>query len=362
MLELKGVEMARNYYINQSGRLRRKDNTLYFEKTEIPEDAETSESKLDIDEQEEGKVAIKRIPIPIEDIDSLYLFGEIDLNTRLLNFLAQKQIPVHIFNYYGYYSGTYYPREYLISGFLVVNQVQHYEKKSKRIPIAREFVSAAADNMLKNLQYYTNREKDCSQQISTIKAIAENISTADGISELMGIEGNIRETYYGSLNTILQLETPFEGRKRRPPSNPINALISFGNSMMYTTCLKEIYRTQLDPAISFLHEPGERRFSLSLDLAEIFKPIIVDRLIFRLFNRQQLQESKHFDTGMEGCYLNEEGRKIFIKEFNDQLETTIEHRNLKRKVSYQHLIRLDCYKLIKHLTEMEPYQAFRIWW
>jgi CRISPR-associated protein Cas1 len=131
---------------------------------------------------------------------------------------------------------------------------------------------------------------------------------------------------------------------------------------MYTTCLKEIYRTQLDPAISFLHEPGERRFSLSLDLAEIFKPIIIDRLIFRLFNRQQLQESKHFDTGMEGCYLNEEGRKIFIKEFNDQLETTIEHRNLKRKVSYQHLIRLECYKLIKHLTEIEPYQAFRIWW
>jgi len=124
--------MARNYYINQSGRLRRKDNTLYFEKTEISEDAENNEAKLDLD-IDEGKVTVKRVPIPIEDIDSIYLFGEIELNTRLLNFLAQKQIPVHIFNYYGYYSGTYYPREYLISGFLVVNQVQHYEKNLYRL-------------------------------------------------------------------------------------------------------------------------------------------------------------------------------------------------------------------------------------
>ena len=366
--------MARNYYISQSGRLRRKDNTLYFEKTEISEDTETGEPKLDIDEQEVGigvsgasapeigKVAVKRVPIPIEDIDSLYLFGEIDLNTRLLNFLSQKQIPVHVFNYYGYYSGTYYPREYLISGFLVVNQVQHYEKNSKRLTIAREFVSSATDNILKNLQYYTNREKDCSQQISHIKTLAEQIPNTNSVSELMGIEGNVRETYYTALNIILSLETPFEGRTRKPPSNPINALISFGNSMMYSACLTEIYRTQLDPAISFLHEPGERRFSLSLDISEIFKPIIIDRLIFRLLNRQQLQESKHFDTGLEGCYLNEEGRKIFIQEFNNQLNTTIEHRKLNRKVSYQHLIRLECYKLIKHLTEIEPYQAFRIWW
>ena len=89
--------MSRNYYITQPGRLRRKDNTLYLEPVEAP-----------------------RIPIPVEDIDALYLFGELDLNTKLLNFLAQKHIPFHVFNYYGYYSGSYYPREYLNSGSLLV--------------------------------------------------------------------------------------------------------------------------------------------------------------------------------------------------------------------------------------------------
>ncbi len=331
--------MSRNYYISQAGRLRRKDNTIYLEKEDQ-----------------------SRVPIPIEDVDAFYLYGELDLNTRILNFMAQKQVPIHIFNYYGYYSGTYYPREYLNSGFLTVKQVQHYERKSKRLPIAREFVSAAVANILRNLRYRANRNSDCSEQLSIIEAIKTEIAHAQRVDELMGYEGNIRETYYRAFNAIINLQTPFEKRVRQPPDNPINAAISFGNSLMYTACLTEIYRTQLNPTISFLHEPGERRFSLSLDLAEIFKPILIDRVIFRLFNRGQLKEAKHFETEMEGCYLNERGRRLFLQAFDDQLKQTIDHRKLNRKVSYQRLIRLECYKLIKHLTGMETYQAFRAWW
>ena len=331
--------MPRNYYITQPGRLRRKDNTLYLEPENAP-----------------------RIPIPVEDIDALYLYGELDLNTRLLNFLSQKHIAFHVFNYYGYYSGSYYPREYLNSGSLLVKQVQHYETPAKRMVIAREFVESAVFNMLRILRYHTNRGKDCSAQIESIEKILSDSQTAKNTNELMGYEGIIRDTYYTAFNTILTLKTPFEKRVRRPPDNPINAIISFGNSMMYTACLTEVYRTQLNPTISFLHEPGDRRFSLSLDLAEIFKPLIVDRIIFRLFNRQQLNESKHFETNIDGCYLNEKGRKLFIAAFDEQLKQTVSHRKLKRHVSYQRLIRLECYKLIKHLVDMEPYQALRPWW
>ena len=331
--------MARNYYITQPGRLRRKDNTLYLEREDAP-----------------------RIPIPIEDIDALYFYGELDLNTRLLNFLSQKHIAFHVFNYYGYYSGSYYPREYLNSGSLLVKQVQHYEKPTKRMALAQEFVASAVFNMLRILRYHTNRGKDCSAQIQSIEAIFAESQTAKNTNQLMGYEGIIRDTYYAAFNTILELKIPFEKRVRRPPDNPINAVISFGNSMMYTACLTEIYRTQLNPTISFLHEPGDRRFSLSLDLAEIFKPLIIDRIIFRLFNRRQLNESKHFETSIDGCYLNEKGRKLFIAAFDEQLKQTVSHRKLKRHVSYQRLIRLECYKLIKHLVEMEIYQALRPWW
>ena len=331
--------MARNYYITQPGRLRRKDNTLYLEPENAP-----------------------RIPIPVEDIDALYFYGELDLNTKLLNFLSQKHIAFHVFNYYGYYAGSYYPREYLNSGSLLVKQVQHYETPAKRMVIAREYVESAVFNMLRILRYHTNRGKDCTSQIQAIETNLAESRTAKNTNELMGYEGIIRDTYYTAFNTILTLKTPFQKRVRRPPDNPINALISFGNSMIYSACLTEIYRTQLNPTISFLHEPGDRRFSLSLDLAEIFKPLIVDRIIFRLFNRRQLNESKHFETNVDGCYLNDAGRKLFIAEFDEQLKQTVSHRRLKRHVSYQRLIRLECYKLIKHLVDMEPYQALRPWW
>ena len=119
------------------------------------------------------------------------------------------------------------------------------------------------------------------------------IPHAQAVDELMGYEGNIRETYYRAFNAIIDLQTPFEKRVRQPPDNPINAAISFGNSLMYTACLTEIYRTQLNPTISFLHEPGERRFSLSLDLAEIFKPIIVDRVLFRSVQSRVSSESRN---------------------------------------------------------------------
>lgn len=321
----------------RNGRLKRKDNTVYLE-------------------TEEGNR-----PIPVEDVNAIYLYGEIDLNTKLLNFLAQKNVVIHVFNYYGFYAGSYYPREYLNSGYILVRQVQHYLDPEKRLALAKEIVSAASANILRNLKYYRNRKEGLELFVEAIETQVDAIERSKDVEFLRGIEGRIHERYYDSFNIILEGDFDFRARVRRPPDNMINALLSFGNSMTYTAVLTEIYRTQLNPTISYLHEPGARRFSLSLDLAEIFKPIITDRVIFKLINTRALQP-KHFDQEVNYCYLNENGRKIFIQEYEERLKTTINHRNLNRKVSYQRLIRLECYKLIKHLAGLEPYRGFCAWW
>jgi CRISPR-associated protein Cas1 len=150
-------------------------------------------------------------------------------------------------------------------------------------------------------------------------------------------------------------------RTKQPPHNEINALISFGNMMCYSQCLRAIHQTQLNPLISFLHSPGERRYSLSLDLAEIFKPILVDRVIFKVINKREIQE-KHFDRNLNSCLLNNPGRKIYVQSFEERLNETIQHRSLKRNVSYKQLVRLECYKLIKHILGMEEYKPFKIYW
>lgn len=330
--------MTRSYYIFKSGRIKRKQNTLYLEN--------------------EGDSAK---PIPVENVDDLYFFGEIDLNTKLLNFLGQKGKNVHLFNYYGHYTGSFYPREKNVSGFLLVKQVEHYLDNDKRLAIAKETVSAAIHNLKRNLNYYKNRGKEVADAIEAITNEEAKLEAVSRIDELMGVEGRVRAHYYQAFNRILKLDFGFTKRVKRPPDNMVNALISFGNSLVYTAVLSEIYVTQLNPTISYLHEPSTRRFSLSLDIAEIFKPILVDKLLFKVLNTGML-DSKNFDAGLGYAYLKDEGRKTFVREFDGKLQTTVKHRRLGRNVSYKTFLRLECYKLVRHLLGMEAYKGLRAWW
>lgn len=194
---------------------------------------------------------------------------------------------------------------------------------------------------------------------SKIDALRSNIKEAKDITNLMSIEAHVRKLYYSQWESITSWE--FGERTKRPPTNELNALISFGNSMLYTTILKEIRKTALNPTISYLHEPSERRYSLSLDISETFKPVFVDRLIFRLVN-QKVISREHFDQNLNSCYLTEKGRTVFVREFDQLLEKTILHRKLKRKIKYKNLIRLDLYKLIKHLLDEEAFSPVKVWW
>ena len=374
--------MKRPYYIMSSGRLRRKDNTIYFEPVQKTEHEDDNTDRLTVDPGIEEEVLAGfteesevdpstgrtlRKPIPVQDIEAFYCFGELDFNARFFNYLSQHNIPLHLFNYYGYYAGSFIPREYLPSGFTVVEQVRAYLDPHRRLLIARELIDAASYNILKNLQYYTNPSRQDEQRIDFTDAIKEietlrsSINETATTHELMGLEGNIRDRYYQCWGEIVGREFALEKRVKHPPDNAINALISFSNGLVYATVLSEIYHTHLNPTVSFLHGPGERRYSLALDLAEIVKPILADRMIFKLLNMKQIQE-KHFRKELNFCYLEESGRKIVLQEYDERLKTTIKHRGLGRNVSYRHLIRLEAYKLVNHIVAGEEYKAFRAWW
>lgn len=330
--------MKRSYYIYNNGDLKRKDNSLTF-----------------IDENDEKK------DFPIERVADIYVMSEMNFNTSLINILAKNGIPVHFFNYYSFYTGSFYPREQLLSGNLIVKQSENYLNYENRIEIAKAFVDGASYNIYRNLRYYNGRGKDVQHYMDSIDELRQKIPHCTDIQELMGYEGNIRKTYYDSWNTLIDQDINFEKRMKNPPDNMINTLISFVNTLIYTKVLGEIYQTQLNPTVSYLHEPGTRRFSLSLDLAEIFKPILGDRLIFSLLNRRQITE-KSFTKGLNYLHLTKEASRTIISELDAKMQTTIKHKELNKTVSYQYLMRLECYKLVKHLLGEKTYEPFKIWW
>lgn len=334
--------MKKSYYLFNPGHLSRKDNTLKF----VPVD-------------EEGSQGPPRY-LPVENIEEFYAFGSLEANSSLYNFLGKHGISVHFFDYYENYTGSFMPRDGLLAGRMIVKQVEAHTKASSRMYIARKFVEGAAFNILKNLKYYNNRGKDLTEIISAIGNLSSSIDTCTRIDELMGIEGNIRQYYYEAFNLIVN-NFEMGTRTKQPPQNEVNALISFGNMMCYSQCLRAIHQTQLNPTISYLHSPGERRYSLALDLAEIFKPLLVDRVIFKVLNKREIQNND-FEQKLNRIILNEKGKKAFITAFEEKLNETIRHRTLNRNVSYRYLIKLECYKLSKHILGIEEYKPFKAWW
>lgn len=332
--------MKKTLYIFQSGELRRKDNSLYFESEE------------------------RKKYIPIEDTADIYIFGEVDVSKKFLEFVSQKEVCLHYFNHYGYYIGSFYPREHQNAGHVVLKQAEHYLDNGKRMKLARTFVEGSIGQMSQVLKYYKNRVSTGAEKLAELigqfSDTSGPLSEAKTIEELMAVEGHTREKYYSAFDYILDNpDFPFEKRSNRPPLNRLNALISFGNSICYTMALSEIYKTYLDPRIGYLHATNFRRFSLNLDVAEIFKPIVVDRLIFTLINKKMLTK-KDFDKHTDGIMLSEAGRRMFVSELDKRMRTTVNHRHLGKSVSYRRMIRLELYKIQKHILgekEYEPYQS-----
>lgn len=291
--------MSRTRYLSTMGELSRKDNSLCFRRNG------------------------ENVYIPIENTKEVYCLNEVSMNTKLLTFLSKNHVIMHFFNYYGGYSGSYFPKEQYNSGRLLIKQVEKFD--TDRLSIAKPIVNGIGSNMSEVLKHYAYHGK------SEIKPAVEwlnydfkeLVQKAPDIKRLMTVEGEAWMKFYAQFPYIMPEEFTMEKRVKRPPDNPINAMVSFGNSLLYTKTITAIYHTHLDQRVSFLHEPSEGRFSLSLDLCEVFKPIIVFKTIFNLVNQRKIQVSKHFDKNLNNCLLNEEGRKIFIKEFEARMENRI---------------------------------------
>jgi CRISPR-associated protein Cas1 len=328
--------MGSTRYIMSVGELKRKDNSIVYRKDN------------------------KNHYIPIENTKEIFCLNEVSINTKLLDFIAKAGIIIHFFNYHQHYSGTFYPKEQLVSGKLTIKQAETF--LNKREDVAKAVVQGIGENIYEVLYHYYKHDKDeVKPVLDWIKnQMPLNLEKAEDIKQILSVEGETWQRFYSTFKYILPETFVFNKRVKRPPDNPLNAMISFGNSILYAKTVSQIYNTHLNQTISFLHEPSEGRFSLSLDLSEVFKPAIVYKTIFELVNRRKIQVGKHFDKKLNYCLLNESGKKIFIQALEERFDNVFIHSKLKRKVSYRTAIKLDGYKLIKFIMEDKPFKPFSL--
>jgi CRISPR-associated protein Cas1 len=290
---------------------------------------------------------------PVESLKHIIVAGVTQFNSELLAFLGKRGVRLSFLDYYGNFSGSFEVASPHAAGAVHLAQAKIILATETRLALGKHILSAALHNLIANLRYYSYRGN------ATLKpAIAEmhkhwrNLQRADSIERMMGCEGLSRQAYYAAwqhINPALAIEK----RTRRPPTDRINALISFCNGLVYSICKNELAKTHLDLTLSFIHAPTQARASLALDLAEIFKPVIADKLIFAMVNRQMLNDSD-FDQVDNVCRLSEVGRRKAVESFREKVDL----EQLEDVRGYRTVILREAFRLQAHVLGMAPYKAY----
>lgn len=296
--------------------------------------------------------------VPIQRIKDIIIQGNIKISLQLLSLCNKHSIPIYFSNYYGKPIGYFYPKK----GFSPNIRIKQYEcfcNAEKRLHIAQSLITKTISNRIHIIKKFDSK-KEYGEKIKNMEKYRNKIQKAKNSTQLMGLEANAMKNYYSAFGSLLKFLDFGGKRTKQPPQSNANALLSFGNVMTYHKVSTYIYTTGLDNTIGFLHEPQNNRNTLTLDLSEIFKPYFVDDIILRLDHSKRLSP-KHFEEIKDGgIYLNNEGKEIWTKQYKSNLDTTISYNPLRRRISVEEEIQLECYNLIKYIVgEKETYNPLQ---
>ena len=302
----------------------------------------------------------KKIEIPAEVTEHINIYSQTIFSSNFFKTLNRHNIRVSLFDQYDHYIGSFMPINYHKSASILIKQVGNYINKAKRLEIAKKIIDSGTTNIISNLKYYNKHNDDIQLDkiIDDLKICKQEMKAVKTLEILLLQEARMRELYYSSYNIILNNpEFKFTKRTRRPPKDALNAMISFGNTIIYQKIANEIYKTKLDIRISYLHSAMRRYENLNLDISEIIKPILVDKVIFSLINKRIIDAKVHFEKRNNGVFLNKEGKYLFIDQLNKKLSSTITINN--KKVSYQEILQQEVLKLLRHFKYDEEYEPFK---
>lgn len=329
-------KVDRNYHLINDGILTRQDYNILFENKE------------------------RKKYIPVETMDSLYIYSNTIFTSEFFSFINKKGLHIAFFDKFGEKIGSFVPQNSRKNMKTEIKQMEIYQDEKERLAIARKLEIASVANLRANLRYYGRRKESSmlTQAVEQMSNYIKKLNEAQDVNGLMLIEAQARQKYYQCFNEILDSdEFVFTKRTRRPPKDPLNSMISFGNTMLYQRIANEINRTSLDIRIGFVHAAGFRAESLNLDIADIFKPILVDRTIFTLINRKMIHSVDFIEVENEGIFISGDGKRAFIREFERKLYQTILIDGQQR--TYDYVIKREIQKIKKYVEQGDKYVPYK---
>ncbi len=296
--------------------------------------------RLDVSGEDYDGEKIKR-QIPLRDLDRLIITSGVTLTGPALAALMDQDIPVVHLNHSGSrcLGTTLSPAAHHAPARLL--QFQTTLNPKRALPLAASLISAKIRNQRRLLQRLgSDRKTDVATALQRLQTLQTRASRCSNAPELLGLEGAASATYLATWARLLPADFPFEKRSRRPPLNPVNAVLSFVSMVLTNEMTALIHAHGLDPALPVFHSPDSGRPSLSLDLIEPFRPVVVEALTLDLFSRSMLTNDHFHPTEEGGIHLSPVGRKKLILQYEKRMEreffsTHRQHRtSLRRQMDH----------------------------
>lgn len=343
--------MKRNYYIFSDTLLKRKNNTLYFDTIEKDDnDDSLCNPKSNFSQSLRNRI------VPIEDVNALFAYGQIHFNTKLMSFLSGHLIPLHVFDISGNYSGAFYPKDIGFKDNLYLKQALSVSSDNARADLSRELIFALHNNADWAYKEINKLGFNVREYIGINDDLNLEAGNTNDIAELSRIKSDINFFFRDCWFDIFK----YRFRINKNIDVKIKAAFDFIGMMVNATCLSEIYKCGLNPSLGIFEYAGSKnKFSLSKDIGDIFKPVIIKRLLYKMLKKGEV-EFRSFITSKNFCMLNQETIRYIVLRFDEELNSTFCSTVEDNSINLHNLISMEFRKLAESIDKGGKYNAYRI--
>jgi CRISPR-associated protein Cas1 len=299
--------------------------------------------------QEDG--TWKKHKVAAQTVNEIMLMGNPQVTGDAFTYALELGMPIHYLSSFGKYLGSALPKSSR-NGQLRLAQYQVYSDPVKRLELVKTIVTAKIHNQYNVL--YRHNEKD--NPLKERKSLVKNQQTLD---QVRGVEGLAAREYFACWQNMVGKQWTFNGRNRRPPTDPVNSLLSFAYALLQSQVMAAVNVAGLDPYIGYLHEVHHGQPAMVLDLMEEFRALIADNLVLSVLHKKEIQP-QDFNESLGAYRLKDNARKTFLEAFNKKMNDEFKHPVFDYRCTYRRGIELQARLLSRHLQEGVPYKPLSL--